>query len=189
MSLGDRLREEIEIRSKSIKSFANKTGMPYGSIMHYVNDGKMPGANALSTFAEHGVDVAYILTGKKPGIQATKTYSTDVETIPTCVGSSLPDPWVFLPRDWLSWIREQAAAEVELAVSQAEAEEGRRMPVENIIGLYEQSFKQISQSLVIIRSGLKKHLGSEEYKKVKEHYIDRFGQLKVNFVHTHIQDE
>lgn len=62
--MGDRLRIFLELRDQSVPKFARETGIPAGTLNHYVAGRRRPGAGHLIRMSAAGLDIGWLLTGK-----------------------------------------------------------------------------------------------------------------------------
>ncbi len=65
--VAERLRGIIQARGESLKSFSDKSGIPYRSLQEYVGGKNKPGFEQLQKMASVGVDVGFLLTGLQRG--------------------------------------------------------------------------------------------------------------------------
>lgn len=61
--IGERLREAISLKGKSLRAFSDDSGIPYRTLQDYVSDARLPGADALSRISGQGIDVNWLLLG------------------------------------------------------------------------------------------------------------------------------
>jgi len=62
----ERLRESVAKLGISMKEFSRRTGIPYRTLMGYVTNRSMPGADVLIRMAEQGVDINKLLLKDTP---------------------------------------------------------------------------------------------------------------------------
>jgi transcriptional regulator with XRE-family HTH domain len=65
--VGSRLRAAISARGETLKSFSDRSGIPYRSLQEYVAGKNKPGFEQLQKIAASGVDVGFLLTGTYSG--------------------------------------------------------------------------------------------------------------------------
>lgn len=64
LSIGKRLRGQIDGLWDSLKSFSDETGIPYRSVQDWLADKMIPGGKQLAVMAREGIDIAWVLTGR-----------------------------------------------------------------------------------------------------------------------------
>ncbi|MFZ4605226.1 MAG: helix-turn-helix domain-containing protein [Caulobacter sp.] len=72
--VGLRLRAAINARGETLRSFSDRSGIPYRSLQEYVAGKNKPGFEQLQKIATSGVDVGFLLTGTYSG-QFLKVFS------------------------------------------------------------------------------------------------------------------
>ena len=66
--IGDRLRRFLQLRGWTIRSLADRTGIPYRTLQDYLANKNRPGTAHLSAMAGAGVDLNWLLGKERVGI-------------------------------------------------------------------------------------------------------------------------
>lgn len=61
--VGERLRAVIGARGETLKSFSDRSGVPYRSLQEYVAGKNKPGFEQIQKIAAAGIDIGFLLTG------------------------------------------------------------------------------------------------------------------------------
>ncbi len=73
MSIGLRLRQEIDGRGLTLADFSRITGVPYPTLMQYLADKRAPSAEMLEKICRQtNIDVCWLLVGSKDGVEDSK---------------------------------------------------------------------------------------------------------------------
>jgi len=81
MSLGGRLKEERNRLGFSQSEFAELVGASYKSQLRWEKDESAPGADALSKWANIGLDVLYVVTGKAQNEVLKNSETSDIDEV------------------------------------------------------------------------------------------------------------
>lgn len=134
ISLGTRLRTVIEEKYDTLRSFSEKSGIPYRTVQQYLHGERMPGAEiCLRICAELSVNAHWLLTGEgprniAPGSLVVQADGTVMVAAPANTGTSADErPGVNSPaatgptkQSAIDW--QVRAAQAEERVQQAEGE-------------------------------------------------------------------
>lgn len=81
LPIGERLREERERLGENQTDFAALAGVTRKTLFGYETADRSPPADALSAWAEHGLDVGYVVTGQRANVATSPHLPPDEQLL------------------------------------------------------------------------------------------------------------
>ena len=81
LPIGERLREERERLGENQTDFAALAGVTRKTLFGYETADRSPPADALSVWAEHGLDAGYVVTGHRSNVSTSRHLPPDEELL------------------------------------------------------------------------------------------------------------